>query len=79
MNYSYRLPEKMIHLAEAFQKNFFYKSYNYDQFEMRQMSFDFEEFKFEYSFLPEKFKEEIEPSDLYKEIIKHIKENNIKL
>lgn len=79
LNYSYRLPEKMVQLAEAFQKNFFYKSYNCDQFEMRQMSFDFEEFKFEYSFLPEKFKEEIAPDDLYKEIIKHLKDNNIKL
>lgn len=79
LNSSYRLPEKMIHLAEAFQKNFFYKDYECDHFESRQMSFDFEEFKFEYSYLPDKFKEKILPEDLYKEIIKHMKENYIKL
>lgn len=79
LNYSFRLPEKMTQLAEEFQKNFFNNFYECDKFEARQMAFDFEEFKFEYSYFSNKTPEDITLDNLYKMILELIKKYKINL
>lgn len=79
LNYSFRLPEKMTKLAEEFQKNYLEEFYECDKFETRQMVFDFQEFKFEYSYFSSKTAEDITMNNLYKKIIELIKKYKLNL